>query len=175
MESERDRGFLGRLLRQPALSALVVTLDEAAFVHSEERLRWTCVEPEEEEEENDAWMLQLTTPDELPVPYTLTVLPGPETLYLGDDTVYRGPVPWMEGTEAKPRCPVPREVLASAAGVEFLRRLGIELPASLRERVRDWSGTRGGRWRARRRGTVGCRGLTVGRCLRFRRSLRNWD
>jgi len=137
LESERDRGFLGRLLRQPALSALVVTLDEAAFVHSDERLRWTCVEPEEEEEESDAWMLQLTTPDELPVPYTLTVLPGPETLYLGDDTVYRGPVPWMEGTEAKPRCPVPREVLASAAGVEFLRRLGIDLPASLRERVME--------------------------------------
>ena len=47
----------------------------------------------------------------------------------------------MHSVAAKPRFldrrAVPREVLASAAGVEFLRRLGIELPASLRERVME--------------------------------------
>lgn len=137
LESARDRAFLARLLRQPALSSLVVSLDELAFAHSPEALRWTCEEPEEDDERKDVWYLQLTTADGLPVPYSLTALPGPQTLYLADDTVYPGPPPWMDGAEAAPRCPVPREVLESAQGVEFLRKLDIGLPESLRTRVME--------------------------------------
>ena len=137
LEAERDRRFLGQLLRQPSLAARVVTLDEIPFQHSGEVLRWTCAEPDPENEESDAWVIQLTTPDDLPVPYSLIILPGPETLYLGDDVVYRGPVPWMEGAEARPRTSIPYEVLATPRGVEFLRRLRVTLPASLRERVME--------------------------------------
>lgn len=137
LDSARDRTFLGRLLRQPALSSLVVSLDEQPFIHSPDILRWTCEEPEAEDEQQDVWILQLTTADGLPVPYALTALPGPRTHYLSDDTVYPGPPPWMDGAEAMPRCPVPREVLESAQGVEFLRKLDIALPESLRLRVME--------------------------------------
>ncbi len=136
LEQARDRAFLGRLLRQPALSALVVSLDEVPYQHSPEELRWTCEEPEEDEPK-DVWYLQLTTPDGLPIPYAMTALPGPRTMYLSDDSIHQGPPPWMEGAEASPRSPVPREVLESAQGVEFLRKLGIALPESLRSRVME--------------------------------------
>src|SRR6185295_18247059 len=67
----------------------------------------------------------------------MTALPGPQTLYLSDDSIFAGPQPWMDGAEAIPRCPVPRDVLESAQGVEFLRKLGIALPESLRSRVME--------------------------------------
>jgi hypothetical protein len=136
LDSARDRAFVARLLRQPALNALVVSLDELPFQFSGEPLHWTCEEPGEDEPA-DVWYLQLTTADGFSVPYAMTALPGRQTLYLSDDTAYPGPPPWMDGAEAMPRCPVPREVLESAQGVEFLRKLNIALPESLRSRVME--------------------------------------
>ena len=132
LENARDRMFVGRLLRQPALNDLVVSLDEVPFLHSAEVLRWTCEEPDEEDERKDVWHLQLTTPDGFPVPYAMTALPGPQTQWLSDDTIFRGPQPWMDGAQALPRTAVPRAVIQNTQGVEFLRRLGIGLPESLR-------------------------------------------
>ncbi len=135
LEGARDRAFLGRLLRQPALNDLVVTLDELAFQHSAEPLHWTCEAPDAEDEEQEVWLLQLNTADAMSVVYALTVLPGPRPQYLADDTVYNGPPPWMDGAEAMPRTAVPKEVIESAQGLEFLRRLGAPLPEGLRSRV----------------------------------------
>ncbi len=133
----RDRTFLGRLLRQPALGSLVVSLDEVPYLHSTDVLRWTCEDPEEDDEQQEVWYLQLTNSDNFPVPYSLTALPGPQTVWLSDDSIHNGPHAWMDGAEALPRSPVPRAVLESAQGVEFLRKLGIALPESLRARVME--------------------------------------
>jgi len=137
LENAPDRAFIGRLLRQPALNQLVVSLDELPYQHSPEVLQWTCEEPEEDDERQDAWYLQLSTPDHFPVPYAMTALPGPQTLWLSDDTIYRGPQPWMDGAQALPRTPVPRSVLQSTQGVDFLHRLHIPLPESLRSKMLD--------------------------------------
>jgi hypothetical protein len=135
LESAQDRAFVGRLLRQPALNERVVSLDELPYQHSTEVLHWTCEEPEAEDEAQDVWFLQLTTPDGFGVPYAYTALPGPQTHWLSDDTIYPGPPAWMDGAQALPRTPVPRAVVETTKGVEFLRKLGIPLPPSLRTRM----------------------------------------
>lgn len=137
LENARDRTFIGRLLRQPALNERVVSLDEVPYQHSNELLRWTCEEPDEDDERQDIWYLQLTTPDNFAVPYAMTALPGPQTLWLSDDTIFPGPQSWTDGALALPRTPVPRAVLQTTRGVDFLRHLGAPLPASLRELMMD--------------------------------------
>ena len=75
--------------------------------------------------------------DDEPVPYSLRLLPGGKNLYLTDEAVFEGPAKWTEGTEVEPRYEVPRSVLETVAGVEFLGRISADLPASLVGRVQD--------------------------------------
>ncbi|MDB6133741.1 MAG: Non-specific serine/threonine protein kinase [Verrucomicrobiales bacterium] len=135
LESYQAREFLGQLLRQRALSERLVTLDETPFFHVADPLRWECQDPAPEQESEGAYGLQLTMADGEPVPYALTVLPGPATFYLSDEAVFRGPRPWMDTPEAMPRYDVPAEVVESETGVDFLRRLDVALPPGLKSRA----------------------------------------
>ncbi len=137
LEEKRDREFLGRLLRQPALNERVVSLDETTYSHSAEVLCWVCEEPAEDDEDKQTWILQLSTTEGIAMPYAFTALPGPQTLYLGSDAIYEGPGAWMDGPEMLPRYSVPKEVLESSQGLEFLRKLDVPLPESLKSRVRE--------------------------------------
>jgi SNF2-related domain/Helicase conserved C-terminal domain len=130
----RAREFLGQLLRQRALSNRLVTLDEQPFFHVAEPLHWECTDPVEETKGDRVYGLQLTMADGEAVPYGLAVLPGAVDLYLSDEAVFRGPRPWMDGVEAMPRYELPCEVVESETGVDFLRRLDVELPPALKAR-----------------------------------------
>ena len=135
LDDARARSFLGQLLRQRALAASLVTLDEQPFFHVTEPLYWSCSDPVEETPEERTYALQLTMADGDVVPYGLAVLPGAVDLYLSDEAVFRGPRPWMDQGEAMPRYELPSEVVESETGVDFLRRLGVALPPALKARA----------------------------------------
>lgn len=140
LESTQAREFLGQLLRQRVLAERIVTLDETPFFHVADPLRWECQDPSLEEDGNSgqqerSYGLQLIMADGEPVPYGLTVLPGPVDFYLSDEAVFQGPRPWMDSPEAMPRYEIPVEVVESETGVDFLRRLDVTLPPALKARA----------------------------------------
>jgi SNF2 family DNA or RNA helicase len=65
------------------------------------------------------------------------MLPGRKELYQSDETVFPGPPRWLEETEVMPRYLIPKRVIDSLEGVEFLRKIGASLPESLKKRVVD--------------------------------------
>jgi hypothetical protein len=131
-----DNGrLLNRLLHQPEVVPIVVTLDETPFRFAEKSLIWVC-RPDSLGSED--FELQLVTGDGEDVPHQLRLLPGEENLYLSDETVFRGPVFWRHGEPMiEPRYQLPRAVIESEAGVTFLTRLGANLPESLQARIRE--------------------------------------
>lgn len=132
LDLEENRRFLGRLLAEPALASQLVSLDDDLLQQIPGRLHWTATAPAVE---GDPYVLQLTTADGDAITHTLTVLPGRETLYLSDDVVFTGPRPWLPGAELDPRHELPAEIVETSQGVDFLVRLGVELPAPLAARV----------------------------------------
>lgn len=141
LESAAARSFLGRLLRQKALAPRLVTFDETPIFHAPGRLHWECHEIAGDAGGSNGsaggYALQLTMADGEPVPFALTVLPGPVDLYVSGEAVFEGPRPWMDTAEVMPRYEVPAEVLESESGIDFLRRLDVSLPPSLARRSVD--------------------------------------
>ncbi|MEM0896269.1 MAG: DEAD/DEAH box helicase, partial [Verrucomicrobiota bacterium] len=141
LENEENGRFLNRLFLQKELRDSMVTLDESPFVFVEDPLRWQCVDADKAAMEaglaEAGAGIELRTAEGERVPYTLRLLRGAESLYLADDTVFRGARFWGEETEVMPRYEIPEMVLASESGVEFLGRIDAELPPSLKDRVRD--------------------------------------
>lgn len=135
LESEANCRFLNHLFGQPALAEYLVTLDEEPFARLEEPLRWIC----REAPDGDPSMtrMELVTSDDERVPYSLRVLPGVDELYLSDEAVCRGPHHWVDGTEVMAFYDVPLQVLANETGVDFMARVGADLPPSLTGRVQD--------------------------------------
>ena len=124
--------LLGRLFAQTSLHERLVTLDEIPFHRAEQPLRWACTLLEATPTSPSVYQLQLLEPDGEPVPYDLILLPGTQPLYLSDDGVFPGPPAWTQDAEVSPRVDIPRKVLESEDGFEFLRRLGVDPPDSLR-------------------------------------------
>ena len=99
-------------------------------------LRWVCKDEPEEDPDDDSGestatdrpSLELTMADDELVPYGLRLLPGGRNLYLTDEAVFDGPPKWTEGTQVEPRYEIPRSVLETVAGVEFLGRIKASLP-----------------------------------------------
>jgi hypothetical protein len=136
MESKEVCEWLGRLFQQSELSQRIVTLDERPFTHIEVPLRWRCEETLSSGN-SDTVELQLMTGTGEPVTHSLSVLPGVEDLYLSDETIFRGPPKWIDSTEIEPRYSIPREVIETASGVEFLARIRAALPESMVARVSE--------------------------------------
>jgi hypothetical protein len=124
--------LLNRLLHHEGLRPLVVTLDETPFLRDGRSLSWAC---HDDGEGPDSYGLVLLGPDGGPVPHAVRCLPGAEDLYIADDTVFRGPPHWGEGTELEPRHDIPRAALECADGVGFLARIRAPLPPRLADRV----------------------------------------
>jgi SNF2 family DNA or RNA helicase len=71
------------------------------------------------------------------VSHSVRLLPGRTELYQSDETVFPGPPRWLEDTEIMPRYSIPKVVIDSLEGVEFLRKVGATLPPSMKRRVTD--------------------------------------
>jgi SNF2-related domain/Helicase conserved C-terminal domain len=126
--------FMNRLFRQPELLGYIVNLDERIFKVSDQPLRWKC---EDDPYEMNCFALQLVTLQGENVSHSVRLLPGRVELYQSDETVFPGPPRWLQETEIMPRYNIPKRVIDSLEGVEFLRKIGASLPESLVNRVVD--------------------------------------
>lgn len=125
---------MNRLFHQPALKGYLVNLDECYFKVVREPLKWICID---DPIVPDCYGLQLVTAAGIHVTHSVRQLPGLVELYQSDETVFPGPPRWLESTEVEPRYSIPKAVIDSLEGVEFLRKIGATLPPSLEDRVVD--------------------------------------
>ena len=125
---------MNRLFHQPALKGYLVNLDDCYFKVVKEPLKWICID---DPIVPDCYGLQLVTAAGVHVTHSVRQLPGLVELYQSDETVFPGPPRWLEGTEVEPRYSIPKSVIDSLDGVEFLRKIGATLPPSMEERVVD--------------------------------------
>ena len=133
-DQEEACRFMNRLFRQPALMGYLVNLDDRDFKVVAEALRWVC---EDDPYDPNSFALQLVTDSGENVSHSVRLLPGRKELYQSDETVFPGPPRWLEETEVMPRYLIPKRVIDSLEGVEFLRKIGAALPESLKKRVLD--------------------------------------
>ena len=133
-DQEEACRFMNRVFRQPALKGYLVNLDEREFKVVGEALRWVC---EDDPYDPNSFALQLVTAGGENVSHSVRMLPGRKELYQSDETVFPGPPRWLEETEVMPRYLIPKRVIDSLEGVEFLRKIGASLPESLKKRVVD--------------------------------------
>jgi hypothetical protein len=100
----------------------------------DEPLRWLC---DDDPIDPNSFALQLVTQSGENVSHSVRLLPGRTELYQSDETVFPGPPRWLEDTEIMPRYSIPKVVIDSLEGVEFLRKVGATLPPSMKRRVTD--------------------------------------
>ena len=136
LDTEDSCRFMNRIFCQSALKGYVVNLDEKNFKVVDEPLSWIC---EDDPFQPNAYALQLITKGKDYVSHSVRLLPGREELYQSDETVFPGPPRWLDETDIQPRYHIPLEVINSLEGVEFLRKIGSTLPASLKKNVVDLS------------------------------------
>lgn len=134
LEDEDSCRFMNLLFHQKELNGYMVNLDEHAFHVSDEALRWEC---EDDPVDPNTFALQLVTKSGDHVSHSVRLLPGQTELYQSDQTVFPGPSRWLEDTEIMPRYSIPKSVIDSLEGVEFLRKIGASLPSSMKKRVTD--------------------------------------
>ena len=134
LEDETACRFMNMLFHQKELAGYLVNLDELPFRVAEEALKWEC---EDDPVNPNVFALQLMTAEGNHVSHSVRLLPGRKELYQSDQTVFPGPSRWLEETEIMPRYEIPKSVIDSLEGVEFLRKIGASLPASMQKRVTD--------------------------------------
>ena len=134
LDKEEACRVMNRLFHQRALKGYLVNLDECYFKVVAEPLKWICID---DPILPDCYGLQLVTAAGVHVTHSVRQLPGLVELYQSDETVFPGPPRWLESTEVEPRYSIPKTVLDSMDGVEFLRKIGATLPPSMEERVVD--------------------------------------
>lgn len=134
LDLESSCRFMNRLFRQKALKGYIVNLDEKDYKVSTKKISWIC---EDDPYHPDSFALQLITKEGENVSHSVRLLPGREELYQSDETVFPGPPRWLTDTEVMPRYMIPKQVIDSLEGVEFLRKIGARLPVSMKKRVLD--------------------------------------
>ncbi|MEM6911545.1 MAG: DEAD/DEAH box helicase [Verrucomicrobiota bacterium] len=138
LNSAEGARLLNRLCLEETTLRHLVSLDERPIEFDPRRLQWECTESQERP---GFYGLQLSLDDGEPLYHSVRLLPGPETLYLADEVVLRGPRPWMwehsGSTEVASFYEVPQEIIESEDGLEFLARVGADLPEALQARVRE--------------------------------------
>ncbi len=132
LDTERNAAWLGSLFHQPQLHPLLLTLDETPFQFPDDALRWKGAEVIA-----GGLTFRLRLEDSAGnAPIPLRVLPGAQTLYLSGETVHRGPAWFGEESRIEQSVDVPLAALSSPDGVAFLERLGVELPETLKKKIR---------------------------------------
>jgi hypothetical protein len=123
---------LNHLLRMASFQERVITETGALFARPAETLRWQL---QPAATEKDDYLLRLTLPDGAPPPLIRLTLPGRPTLYVTADAIYAGPPPCDQALDATQTNLVPAPALETRQGLDFLLRLGLELPPRLQERT----------------------------------------
>lgn len=134
LDLESACALMNKLFHQPALKGYLVNLDENYFKVVPDPLKWVC---QDDPINPECFALQLVTSAGINVTHSVRQLPGLEEMYQSDETVFPGPPRWLETTEVEPRYSIPKQVVDSLEGVEFLRKIGAALPESMEERVVD--------------------------------------
>jgi hypothetical protein len=134
LDDENACRFMNRIFNQKAALGHIVNLDEREYQSLDEPLRWIC---EDDPQSPGSFALQLVTATGEIVSHSVRLLPGREVLYQSDETVFPGPPRWLEETDVMPRYLIPQSVIDSLEGVEFLRKIGADLPESMKKRVVD--------------------------------------
>ena len=123
---------LNVLFRLPGLESQVLTATGAPFVRAAEPLRWHA----QSVAAGADYEISLVTAAGTPPPELQFSLPGRPTLYVTATEIYCGPAPWKPIGGSQQSAIIPAPVLESAAGLELLHRLGVDLPKALAARVR---------------------------------------
>ena len=132
MESDA-RGILNEIMRVPWLASRLVAENGLLLEHPTDPLRWDLVPAHDETED---YKLRLVYPDGSPAGPFLFVGKGAPTYYLTQNAVWVGPEVDARAIDPGEEARIPAPALESGHGVRFLRRLGVELPVRLRDRVR---------------------------------------
>ena len=130
-----DLRWLGQILRNPSLHDRVVTsLGEPFERPTQEQLLWLVQEPKDED---DDYSLQLAFKNGAHLTPPVQAILGIPPLYITTDSIYEGPDPCVgilkPGTENK----IPKEAVETTPGLNLLSRMHVELPAGLRQKVRE--------------------------------------
>jgi len=124
--------MLGRLLRMRQLDSRIVNWRGEPLARPIEPLRW---ELQPALGEKDDYSLRLVKNDGTPAPQFLSILPGRPALYLNEEAVYTGPSQQLGIVDPSEENRIPAPALEAPSGVEFLRSIGVELPARIREQL----------------------------------------
>lgn len=135
LEEHDAARWLGSLLIQEELNSHLVTLDEIPLRHSPTTLVWSAEEVPAEGPRAATIILHLRTSEDSEPQKPLRYLPAAQPLYLSADTLYRGPANFEESTQAQTSIEIPMAALASEEGVQFLNKLGVDLPPNLAKKV----------------------------------------
>jgi hypothetical protein len=131
-DSESCR-VLGGILRLRQLDSRVVTQDGGVLARPVGPLRWDVTPATSDK---DDYRLRLVRADGTAPPPMLCVIAGFPTLYLTESAVFEGPPPTEQVLDPLRETAIPARAIEQAAGVDFLRALGVAIPARLQGRVR---------------------------------------
>ncbi len=129
--------WLASLFHQIELRDVIVTLDDATFQMATDALQWRAEEAISVDGATKIVRLHLVDAEGIPISSALRHLPGPQPLYLSEDTVYPGPACFADSTLVPRNLEIPLEALASEDGILFFQRLHLTLPTSISSRVKQ--------------------------------------
>jgi len=124
---------LSKILRTRVLESRIVDGTGNPLRRFAEPLRW---EVSPAEGQSDDYRFRLVQNDGSSPPEVFCVLPGRPALYLTRTGIFTGPTHIEEVLDPAAENRIPAPAVESPDGVGFLESLGVELPATLRERVR---------------------------------------
>ncbi len=128
------QSILGEMLRVPWLGSRLVSQNGAPLARPAEPLRWELAAAGDAED----YRLRLVEPDGDPAGPFLAVFQGAPTLYLMRHTVWTGPEVDARAIDPGSEARIPAAALESGHGVRFLRRMGVEIPQRLREKIQTF-------------------------------------
>jgi len=126
--------ILHRLFRSEGLETRLVNSAGEALTRSPDPLHWEMVPAVDEQGD---YRFRLVQKDGQPVSSLLCTLPGHPALYVTGTTVHTGP-PLLDGTlNPGGENAVPAPAIETVSGLNLLQTLSIDLPARVRDRVRQ--------------------------------------
>ncbi len=127
------QSILNEVLRVPWISSSLVAEDGRPLKRPEAPLQWRLVVPTDE---SGDYSLRLMEPESVPAGPFLFIGQGSPTLYVTSTAIWTGPEVDARALDPGAEVSIPATAIESGHGVRFLRRLGVELPSRLLEKIR---------------------------------------